>query len=215
MSYGTNKPWGLKPVRYMNGAAWNGQQTPYRIASGYNANLFTWDPAAAGANGFVTIATAGDNNAILGSFTGFQWVDANTGKTVFSSTWAANTVTFGAQDAIAFIADDPMIVFDVQGNAPNFPAANSGILNANLLRNASLVAGNGSPYNGESGWMLDQATIGQAANKQVKIIRFVPALLGGVQGNPPVNVNNDPGVAYNNVEVIINNGYYKAGVASV
>ena len=34
MSYGTNAPWGLKPVRYADGSPWNGGYNQYNIASG-------------------------------------------------------------------------------------------------------------------------------------------------------------------------------------
>lgn len=202
MSYGTNKPWGLKPVRYFNGAAWNDQVTPYQIPNAYATNLFRGDPATANAaaNGTLTIATAGAGNAILGVFFGFQWLDATTGSQVFSDTWTAATPTFQNTPATAFVVDDPMVVFNIQGDGNG-----GGIVTANLLRNASLVAGAGSTYSGESGWMLAQATIGTAANSQVKIIRFVPTAEG----------TNVSGLQYNNVEVLINNGYYKAGVASV
>lgn len=202
MSYGTNAPWGLQPVRYMNGAAWNDQVTPYLLASGYNTNLFRQDPATAAAavNGTVTIAVAGDGNALIGAFAGFQWVDANTGQVVFSDRWIAGTVTQGGLPAIAFVADDPMLVFNMQ-----VTAGTTTILTADLLRNASLVAGAGNASTSLSGWSINQTTIGAGATKQVKIIRFVPTVDG----------TNVSGLAFNNVECIINNHYFKAGVASV
>ncbi len=202
MSYGTNSAWGIQPVRYMNGAAWNDQLTPYQIPSGYNTNLFRQDPATAstGITGTLTIAAAGDGNVLIGAFMGFIWVDANTGQTVWSSRWIAGTVTQGGLPAIAQVADDPMIVFNVQALA-----GTTTILTANLLRNASLVAGAGSASTGISGWGLDQTTIGTGATKQMKILRFVPTSDG----------TNVSGLVFNNVECIINNHYYKAGVASV
>lgn len=203
MSYGTNAPWGLQPVRYMNGAAWNDQTNQYLLPSGYNTNLFRGDPvtAAAAATGKLSIATAGDGNAILGVFWAVQYIDNTTGQLITSPTWTANTVTKGAADATVFVIDDPMTVFNVQGDGNGAV----GITTAALLRNASLVAGAGSAYSGQSGWMLSQALIGAGATKQVKILRFVPAVSG----------TNVSGLTFNNVEVIINNSYYKAGVASV
>jgi hypothetical protein len=206
MAYGVNSPWGLQPVRYMNGAAWNDQVTPYRLPSGYNVNLFRQDPATAAANGFVQIATTGHggtNQILLGSFTSFQWVDVN-GVTQFSDTWTAGTVTLNAQDAVAFIADDPMIVFNMQ-------AANTGtttIISANLLRNADIVGQGqnaGNTYSDLSGWGIDQTTIGTDATRQVKIIRFVPTPDG----------TNVSGLVFNNVECIINNHYYRVGQTSI
>ena len=201
MSYGTNAPWGLQPARYFNGAAWNDQVTPYQIISGYASNLYRGDPATASVaiNGSTTIATAGDGNVILGVYWGFQWVDIN-GVTKFSETWPTGTVTQGGLPAVAFIIDDPMVVFNVQTLA-----GTTTVITANLLRNASLIAGAGSAYSNLSGWGLDQTTIGTGVTKQVKIIRFVPTTDG----------NNISGLIFNNTEVVINNHYYKAGVASV
>jgi hypothetical protein len=201
MSYGTNAPWGLRPVRYFNGAAWNDQSGQYQFASGYATNLFRGDPltAAVAADGTVSIATAGDGNVILGVFWACQYT-ATTGEVVFSQTWTAGTATFGATPVTVFVIDDPMVIFNVQGNG-----AGGGIVTANLLRNASLVAGAGSAYSGLSGWMLSQGTIGAGATKQLKILRFVPTATG----------TNISGLQYNNVEALINNSYFKAGVASV
>jgi|GEM_PF-244599 len=208
MSYGTNLPWGLKPVRYMNGAAWNDQVTPYQIPSGYTAGggqlgLYRYDPLtpANPGTGLLTIAAAGAGNVIIGSATAFQWLDPVTGQQVFSDFWPNGQTTFNATPATVFVADDPMIVFNMQ-------AGNTGtttIVTANLLRNIDLVAANGSAYDDLSGWALDQTTVGTAANKQMKIIRFVPTADG----------TNVSGLVFNNVECLINNHYYKAGVASV
>lgn len=202
MSYGTNLPWGLQPVRYMNGAAWNNQTTPYLLPSGFAANLFRQDPATFDPTptGKVKLALAGDGAVVLGAFMAFQWVDAVTGEVRNEDRWINGTVTKGAQDAIAFIADDPMIVYNMQ-----VTAGTNTILTANLGRNISLVAGAGNVTTKLSGWSLDQTTIGTGVTKQMKIVRFVPTVDG----------TNVSGLTYNNVECLINNHYYKAGVASV
>lgn len=204
MSYGTNSPWGLTPVRYLNGAPWNGQMTAYRLLSGYATNLFSGDPVtpAAAVNGTITIATAGHGaaaNTILGAFYGVEYTNAQ-GVPVWQKYWAANTVTFGAADAVVWVVDDPMVIFNVQANA------NPGVTNAQLLRNVDMVAGAGSTVSGLSGWMLDTGTFGTDATRQLKVVRFVPVVDAST---------NLPSGAFNNVECLINNHYYKAGVASI
>jgi len=99
------------------------------------------------------------------------------------------------------VIDDPMVLFDLQGDGNGA----TGIATASLLRNASLVAGAGNATSGLSGWMLSQALIGAGATKQVKILAFTPTVDG----------TNVSALQYNNVLVLINNHYYKAGVASV
>lgn len=202
MSYGVNAPWGLKPVRLESGALWNGQANQYNIASGYATSLFQGDPVYI-QNGFIIIATAGAGNPILGVLDGVQYT-TTTGTVIFAPYWPANTVTLNADPVLAAVVDDPNVIFDVQvGNALQ------GVQQGNLGKNADLVAGAGNPASGQSGWMLDQASIPAGATGQVKILRLVP--------NPnnhldPFNGNPFP---YNNVEVVINNDYYKGGTGTV
>jgi hypothetical protein len=208
MAYGVNAPFGLKPVRLQSGAIWNGQQNEYLILSGYNQNIFTNDPVYVATTGAfqasLSIATAGDTNPLIGSFQGCRYTTP-TGTVVFAPFWPANTVTQNALPAAAFVADDANLIFDIQvGNN-----AGQGVRETDLYRNADLIAGAGSVFSGQSGWMLDQTTIAVGpATKQLKILRLTP--------NP---VNRFDTVAspfpFNNVEVVINNDYYKGGTGTV
>jgi hypothetical protein len=119
-----------------------------------------------------------------------------TGTEIFAPTWVAGTVTQGALTAKALICDAPNVVYNIQSNNA------TGVVAADLYNNADLVAGAGSAYSGLSGWMLDQATIGTGATKQLKILNLV-RVPGNVYGG------------YDNVEVVINNNYYKGGTGTV
>lgn len=203
MAYGVNAPWGLVPRRLLSGATWNGQMNEYYIQSGYSTNLFTGDPVYVNSSGYIIIATAGAGNPITGVFQGCKYT-TSAGVVTFSPYWPASTATLGAASALALVADDPNLIFDVQC----VNSSSTGITQANLYNNADLNAGGGgSTVTGLSSWGLDQATIGNGATKQLKILRLVP-----VPGN---NFDTGSNFPYNNVEVVINNDYYKGGTGTV
>lgn len=206
MAYGKNGPWGLFPTRSLNSTTWNEATNEYYIASGYNTSLFKGDPVYVSANGTIILAVAGANNPITGVFWGCKYTAVTqgiNGNQIFSPFWTAGTVTFQAQNAIALVVDDPETIYNIQcGNN-----VNQGIRSADLYNNADLFAGNGNTTSGLSGWVLDQTTIGNAANKQLKILRLVPV---------PGNVFDTIAAPFpfNNVEVVINNDYYKGGTGT-
>lgn len=233
MAYGTgtNAPWGLKPICYLNGALWNDQVGQYLIASGYTYNtpgavvtatgLFTGDPVTLNANGTITIATAGSN--CIGSFQGCRYIDSS-GNAVFSKYWpsgATATSEFGAY-AVAFVADDPNILFDVQvSNALAFAEPNTNpvfLTQADLYANYnfSLVSGQnsnpqtGNTQSGLSGYYLDRNTQATTATLNLKAIRFTP-----IPGNDPTTVGVSTSTPlYNNVLCLINNHVYKGGTGT-
>lgn len=164
--------YGLKPTRSITSATWNDANNRYYIASGYNAPLFKGDPVLVNANGTITIAAAGASSPISGIFNGVKYTgtfQGINGNQVFSPYWVAGTVTQGTANAIASVCDDPDTIFSV--------LTNGAIAATDLYANANLVAGAGSPLSGQSGWMLDVASIGGGAGselKQVKILDLVP-----------------------------------------
>lgn len=201
MSYGVNAPQGLQALRLLSGACWNGQTNPYFIASGYNTSLFTGDPIYVVA-GAIILATAGTGNPITGVFQGVVYTDP-TGTVQFRPFWLANTVTQNAAPAEAALIVDPYVVYNIQ--VVNNPA--QGIREVDLYRNANLFAGAGNQFSGQSGWGLDQTSIGPEPTKQLKIINLVAV---------PGNKFDTVAVAFpfNNVEVVINNDYYKGGTGT-
>ncbi len=206
MSYGNgrNAPFGLQPRRLLSGALWNGQMNEYYIASGYATSLFDGDPVYVAANGTIVIAGAGTGNPITGVFKGCKFtstVQGVNGNQIFSPYWPGGTVTFQAANAIALVCDDPDLIYDVQVySAANPPVGAAAV---DLYNNANLIAAAGSTLSGLSGWNLDQTSIAVDATRQLKILRFVP-----IPGN-------GPGLGFNNVEVVINNNYYKGGTGTV
>lgn len=119
-------PFGLRPIgRLDNGSLEVFRQYP--IASAYNTNIAAGDIVQLVDGGTATTiekqsATGDDTTAIdmVGIFMGCSYTDPNSGQIVFSQLWPANTV---ASDAMAFVVDDPNVLFAIQADgAPANPA---------------------------------------------------------------------------------------------
>lgn len=220
MSYGYNAPRGLIPRQYVNGSTYSGQTSPYNILSGLAASIYTGDPVTFDGNGGITLATAG-TNAILGVFAGVRYTDA-TGTEQFLPNWTTGTATLGALNALAYVIDDPFVLFDVQiasGAGGTVAAPTIAITNLGQNVNLNVAQGTaynavsgvvppanpaaGTPLNGQSVWYLDSSTpIGNGATLQMKIIRFTP-----VSGNIA-------SLVFNNALCLINNHIFKGGTGT-
>lgn len=197
----TNAPFGLRPVRYLNGALWNGQVSRYLIPATDGTSYFIGDPVTlagdAGASGSsvlgvptggmptVSIGIAGAT--CIGAIVGFE-VNPSRLDIVYRP---ANTAM------VALVADDPMIVFHVQ-------EANSGTAwtSAEVGLNANFVSGSGSTVTGYSAYVGDNSTELTTSTLNLKLLRLAQF------------ETNDYGVAAI-WEVLLNNHAFRTGVAGV
>lgn len=190
-------PFGLRPVKHRNGAAYNGAVNPYYIPASYATALFIGDPVvktgtantsdveAAGVGKFppgscpeINKAAAGDGNPITGVIVGFA-ADPN---------GLENTYNPVSTERIALVCDDPDVVFEIQADGA-ISAAQVG-LNAVLIYTHA-----GSVHTGRSGAELDTTSDAPAADasNQLTIQRVVN------------RDDNEAGSAFTKVEVKINN----------
>ena len=114
---------GMKPVRMIGGAPYNGGQSRYRIAADYGTSIFQGDMVAAVTGGGVEVHADGGTVPIVGVFNGCMYTDPTSGEQIFSNYYPAST---DAADIIAFVIDDPMVVFEIQA-AIAFPIADLSI----------------------------------------------------------------------------------------
>ena len=186
---------GLRPVKMIGGAPWTGGQSRYRIAANYGTSIFQGDMVMQVTGGTVEIHADGGTVPIVGVFNGCQYTDPTTGEQVFSNYYPART---NASDIIAFIVDDPMVVFEVQANAA-FPIAD-------LFGNFDIVYTTaGSTVTGISGAELNVGDGGTGTTLSVKAI--------DISEDPE---NSDVSSANTNVLVTIQNhifGVKGAGLA--
>ena len=110
---------GLKPVKMIGGAPYNGGQSRYRIAANYGTSIFQGDLVMQVTGGGVEIHAVGGTVPLIGVFNGCSYTDPTSGEQVFSNYYPAST---NASDIIANIIDDPMVVYEVQADEA-FPVA--------------------------------------------------------------------------------------------
>ena len=186
---------GMKPVRMVGGAPYSGGQSRYRIAANYGTSIFQGDMVAQVTGGGVEVHADGGTVPIVGVFNGCQYTDPTTKEQVYSNYYPAST---NAADIIAFVIDDPMVVFEIQADAA-YPIAD-------LFGNHDIVYTTaGSTVTGISGAELKVTDGGTATTLSVKAI--------DISQDPE---NSDVTAAHTNVLVVIENhifGVKGAGLA--
>ena len=186
---------GLKPVKMMGGSPYSGGQSRYRIAANYGTSIFQGDLVMQVTGGGIEIHADGGTVPIVGVFNGCMYTDPTTSEQVFSNYYPAST---NASDIIAFVHDDPNMVFEIQAD-DTFPVAD-------LFGNFDIVYTNsGSTTTGISGAELDVTTGATTTNLPLKAI--------DISQDPE---NSDVASANTNVLVVIQNhicGVKGAGLA--
>ena len=130
---------GFVPVRHMSGNI--PRANKYTCASGLAENIFTGDLCIIINTGLITPHTATETNNI-GVFAGVSYT-ASDGSYVYSQYWPTGTT---ATDIIAYIYDDPYIVYKVQ--SAGTPAQ------TNIGNCADVEASAGSTTTGQSGFEI-------------------------------------------------------------
>lgn len=168
---GTNAPFGLKPVRLLNGAAYTGGGTPYVIASAYATALYSGDPVTTLSDGTIGIGVAGA--AIRGVFDHVEYVP--TSGQPYYGYWPA-AATYRAGTCVAYVHDNPEIVFQIQ-ESNGSGAAGTPLALADVGLNANFYVGTGSATNnpeGQSGTTINNATEDTTATLNLKILGLSP-----------------------------------------
>ena len=191
-----NAPFGLRPVRRLDGAAPNYQTNQYQINTANTNKIGCGDIVkfSSGNAGYIDVAAASDT-PILGVLSSAEWYDTSVQKKIFSPWWYGSTTAVAPINAQVY--DDVNIVYEIQSNSAG-PVVQSNV--RNNARVATVTAPNSTT--GISTEVLDAATItGGQATYPLKIVGLSQ------------KVGNDNTLVYNIVEVILNNTNYKSGVA--
>lgn len=117
-----NAPFGLRPVRYLDGRPFNGGINEYTIANALAENIGRGSlvkPTGTGRN--IALAASG-TTASVGVFLGCSYRDAE-GAQKYRPNWVSATATFNSEGALALVADAPDLVFEVQADSDGFVAA--------------------------------------------------------------------------------------------
>lgn len=205
-----NRPFGLRPVRYLNGAPYNGANNHYHVPASNPVNLFNGDPViltgnanTAGYRGYppgtlpdvaLTVVPAAGipptsySNWTIGSLV------ARLPETRESNIYAPALI-----ESIVMVDEDPGIIYEIQDNG--FAVLGPNIVGAC----ANLIAGAGSVSSGQSGWMLDagSVTAPSAAALQLTILRA------------SLRTDNDATSAFAIWEVLINQSPYGGAAGGI
>jgi len=157
-------PFGLRPLRYLNGAPWTGAATKYYVSSA-GSNLFIGDPVdiqgttdATGKFPTVDKSTLADGNYTLGPIVAIGPQEEDLTKTYLAS---------GGSDYV-WVADDPNLIFEIQCDS----VAAIGIADFGL--NAIMVETHaGSTITGLSGIELDESSLAADASQMLMCLRLV------------------------------------------
>lgn len=206
MVYGTNAPWGLKPVGTITGAPWTASIQEFDIASAYATNIFQHDPVMVLVDGTIGIGTAGGN--CLGVFMGVKYEDTD-GVFQFKNRWTASTATRGSVAAKAMVVTDPFLIMSVQEAATNTGVgtgtAGTALAATDVFTNINFKAPtSGDTTTGISAYFLDNATEATTATLNFLIL-----------GRDPNPDNVAAGTSYCNYLVTWAQHQLKAGVAGV
>ena len=158
----TDNAFGLKPVRYLSGAPYNGACNMYYVPSTdttaaiYIGSLVKL-AGGADADGVATVTQADTTNEFVGVVVGVQ------ASTAGSTTYRANSTS-----RYVWVADDPNLLFEIQEDGVTTPVAA-----ASVGLNADFVSQGGSTVTGLSTIELDSDSVATTATLDFAIFGLV------------------------------------------
>lgn len=161
----TATPMGAEPTDTLSASgSFTGKVRHIKIASGYGTGIFYGDFVKLVAAG--TVEKAAVTTAVVagtvGIFVGCSYTDPSTSQLTFNQQFPASTA---ADDIMAYVVDDPKLVFKMQGDGS--------IAQTGLGNNVSAVSTAGSTSIGRSKNALDASTIATTNSLPLRILEFV------------------------------------------
>lgn len=158
----TAAPYGARPVDTLGATGFVNKIRQIKIASGYGTAIFYGDFVKLVNTGTVEKDTGTTTLTPVGIFVGCFYTDPNSNQPTYSQYWPASTV---ASDAVAYVIDDPSVVFQMQ--------ADDTLAQTALGNNAAVVQTAGSASIGNSKNALDADSIDTTNTLPVRILGFV------------------------------------------
>ena len=177
-----DKPFGLSPIRHLNGNPWNGQTTKFLVEDGYGTTaLFIGDavlisgtaPSDDPSGFFPACVRAGNAtaNVITGVITSFDPIDA-------AGIEHIEVYRVNSTSRYVNVCIDPDVVFIIQDDGSAILTGDACTQNANLVNTHS-----GNTNSGLSGTELDATAPGTTAADQLLIIGVWPDELNALGVN--------------------------------
>ncbi len=161
----TATPMGAEPVNTLSASgSYTGKVRHIKIANAYGTAIFYGDFVKLVAAG--TLEKAAVTTSVVagtvGIFVGCSYTDPSTSQLTFNQTFPASTA---ADDIMAYVVDDPKLVFQMQGD--------EAIAQTGLGNNVSAVSTAGSTTIGRSKNALDGGSIATTNTLPLRIVEFV------------------------------------------
>ena len=158
-------PNGAEPVNTLSASgSYSGKVRHIKIASGYATAIFYGDFVKLVAAG--TLEKAAVTTSVVagtvGIFVGCSYTDPSTSQLTFNQQFPASTA---ASDIMAYVVDDPKLVFKMQGD--------EAIAQTGLGNNISAVNTAGSTSIGRSKNALDGGSIATTNTLPLRVLEFV------------------------------------------
>ncbi len=162
-------PSGLRPVRYMSGAPYNGACNAYATATGDGTAIFVGDPVIISGTAqtidgviYQDVDQAATGDVIVGVVVS---VDPMLGS---GANGRDSTVHRAAStQRIVYVADDPALLFEIQE-----VSGGTALTAAAIGLNADFVVGTGNATTGRSGVELNNATEATTNTLDLQIVGF-------------------------------------------
>lgn len=156
-----NSAMGLRAAKHFNGGVV--RLSEYQIASAYNTSIFSGDLVKVTGT-TKQIAQSAANDRSVGVFYGCQYQDT-AGNLIFSRYWPASTTVLTGSTTLAWVYDDPRILFEVQ--------ASTSLAAADIGTTGDVVVGTGSTTTGTSAGQLDTTGLATSGTKNLKVVQLV------------------------------------------
>lgn len=162
-------PFGLRPVRYMSGAPYNGAVNAYSTAASDGTAIYVGDPViisgtAQTIDGIVyqDVNQAATGDVIVGVVVAVDPVLGSGASGRDSAVYRA-----ASTQRIVYVADDPNLLFEIQE-----VSGGTALTTAAIGLNANFVVGSGSTTSGWSGVELNNATEATTNTLDLQIVGF-------------------------------------------
>ena len=158
-------PNGAEPVNTLSASgSYSGKVRHIKIASGYATAIFYGDFVKLVASGSLEKAavTTSVVAGTVGIFVGCSYTDPSTSQLTFNQQFPASTA---ASDIMAYVVDDPKLVFKMQGD--------EAIAQTGLGNNISAVSTAGSTAIGRSKNALDGGSVATTNTLPLRVLEFV------------------------------------------
>ena len=159
----TATPMGAEPVGGLSACgSFSGKVRHIKIASGYASNIFYGDFVKLVNTGTIEKDAGTATATPVGIFMGCFYTDPSTSQPTFNQMWPTGTV---ADDAMAYVLDDPDAVFRMQGDGS--------LAQTTLGNNIAIIQTSGSTTIGRSKNAVDASTAATTNTLPLRILEFM------------------------------------------